>query len=306
MTDYIADMNDPDIESYASEAQGIPDPGDLFSGISGRISHLPTNILQFLRKDESQLHEDKPFFHHRFVLIACLKERGGLVVDGSLFNLEPGHMILIFPYQSHYFLRFSNPSAMRWVFTTFEYRAAEELELLRNKALNLSRSGLHNLRSITWQLYPGSTEPGPDRRDEAPFSLGLLLAGSIRRAILTQPAAVPALQQKGGRLSFVNKAALHIQKNLSRHISIAEIAGLTGMSAGRLRCRFKQALGISLGAYIREARLHKACELLHNSESSIAQIADACGYDCQFAFSRAFRKLTGFSPRLYRKPPPPA
>lgn len=43
--------------------------------------------------------------------------------------------------------------------------------------------------------------------------------------------------------------------------------------------------------------MHFAGDLLRNSSVSIAEIADKVGYDSEAAFSRAFKRVTGKTPR---------
>jgi transcriptional regulator GlxA family with amidase domain len=66
---------------------------------------------------------------------------------------------------------------------------------------------------------------------------------------------------------------------------------------------FKNKVGMSLGVFVRNARLHRAQNLLVNSDMSIKQIADECGCGTLASFSRMFTHSTGMNPRAYRKNP---
>ena len=48
------------------------------------------------------------------------------------------------------------------------------------------------------------------------------------------------------------------------------------------------------------SRISSARELLAKIDLPIADIAGSCGYENPFAFSRAFRRETGMTPREYR------
>ena len=50
-----------------------------------------------------------------------------------------------------------------------------------------------------------------------------------------------------------------------------------------------------------KVRIDAACERLSLSGEPIAQIALACGYSDQSAFSRQFKQAVGISPLAYRK-----
>ena len=64
---------------------------------------------------------------------------------------------------------------------------------------------------------------------------------------------------------------------------------------------FKQTYGIPPKQYLQDMRMKKAMSLLVNTDLKIAEVALSVGYDCQLAFSGAFRKYTGISPSEYRE-----
>ena len=64
---------------------------------------------------------------------------------------------------------------------------------------------------------------------------------------------------------------------------------------------FKQTCGIPPKQYLQDIRMKKAMSLLVNTDLKIAEVALSVGYDCQLAFSGAFRKYTGVSPSEYRE-----
>ena len=57
----------------------------------------------------------------------------------------------------------------------------------------------------------------------------------------------------------------------------------------------------SFSTIIQQARFEIARELLGNPSVSITDIAFAAGYENPQHFSRAFRRLTGVSPRSFRQ-----
>jgi two-component system response regulator YesN len=64
---------------------------------------------------------------------------------------------------------------------------------------------------------------------------------------------------------------------------------------------FKKEYNITPGKYVRERQLELAMRLLQSSDMQIQVIANQLGYSSAFAFSNAFKKLTGYSPREWRK-----
>jgi len=85
-----------------------------------------------------------------------------------------------------------------------------------------------------------------------------------------------------------------------RTIIVADIATALNFSESRLRTVFKQTAGIPLGSYIQNYRLNRAMSLLSTSSLSISDVAMETGFGSTQAFSRLFKKKTGFTPRTYR------
>ena len=52
--------------------------------------------------------------------------------------------------------------------------------------------------------------------------------------------------------------------------------------------------------FLMKFRITKAAELLYNTDLSIGNIAYSCGYIDPLAFSKAFKKIKGISPKEYR------
>ena len=64
---------------------------------------------------------------------------------------------------------------------------------------------------------------------------------------------------------------------------------------------FKAVYGDSIAAHMNEHRMEKAALLLTQTKDSIAQIAQAVGYESQSRFSVVFRETYEMSPLEYRK-----
>ena len=64
---------------------------------------------------------------------------------------------------------------------------------------------------------------------------------------------------------------------------------------------FREIVGQSPYAYLTQLRMEHARELLIGSDTSIADIARACGYDNPLYFSRLFSRKFEMPPSEYRK-----
>ena len=83
--------------------------------------------------------------------------------------------------------------------------------------------------------------------------------------------------------------------------TVDALAELVGVSRARLCATFKQETGESVGAFVVRKRMELACRLLQDGNLSIADVAQACGYQHQSSFADAFRRSTGKTPRAWRE-----
>jgi AraC family transcriptional regulator len=273
------------------------EPENYFAGIATALTLFPENVLQFHRT--RQLETEKEI-HHRFVLIFVIRESGHVIVDGEVLPLKTGQAILIFPYQSHYYTRFSHPKNISWLFTTFELGDASRLRPLKGIPLTFNefeQKKLSNLIEIFSAWYAEKQEDG----SEAPLELGLLLISLLRR----QQTVIKGSGKKQGPdhpdHSFIQRVMNYVYNNIEKPINISDLAVALAISQSRLRTRFREAVNISLGEFIRRTRIQRACALLHNSDISVSRIADKCGFNSIYSFSRTFRQVTLKSPSDFRK-----
>lgn len=92
-----------------------------------------------------------------------------------------------------------------------------------------------------------------------------------------------------------------INQNLAQLPSLLELARKVGTHDKRLSALFREHMGTTVFAYVREARLHKSQELLSDSEMSVQDIADMVGFSSACNFTTAFRQRLGVTPTQYRQ-----
>jgi AraC family transcriptional regulator len=88
--------------------------------------------------------------------------------------------------------------------------------------------------------------------------------------------------------------------NLSRPISLSELAGVCGLSSTHFSRAFREATGKPPHAYLIDLRLKRAVDLLEHTRLSITEIALSCGFDQPQYFATVFRSKFGFTPSLWR------
>ena len=87
-------------------------------------------------------------------------------------------------------------------------------------------------------------------------------------------------------------------------LKINAVAENCGFSNPYHFCRiFKQKTGLTPNAYLNRLRIEKAKKLLAktNENMNIKQIADSCGFNDQYYFSRIFKRSEGVSPAHWKR-----
>ncbi len=83
--------------------------------------------------------------------------------------------------------------------------------------------------------------------------------------------------------------------------TVVELARRAGVSRSVFAARFKDLLDDSPMHYLTQWRMHAARTLLGDRSLSIAQIADRVGYQSEFAFAKAFKRVFGEGPGAARR-----
>lgn len=104
----------------------------------------------------------------------------------------------------------------------------------------------------------------------------------------------------GESLSEVAAVVDFLLGHLHRTVRVGELASVAGLSAYQLNRRVRSVFGITAAQLMIKLRVDEASRLLGDTETPIADVAIACGYCDQSAFSRQFRRTTGITPQQYR------
>ena len=101
-------------------------------------------------------------------------------------------------------------------------------------------------------------------------------------------------------LAEVAAALDHIRSHYGSTLRVEDLAQIAGLSIYQLNRRLRTVFGITASQLITKSRIDIASEMLRDGAAPIAEVAYACGYFDQSAFSRVFRRTVGLTPRQYR------
>lgn len=99
----------------------------------------------------------------------------------------------------------------------------------------------------------------------------------------------------------LGRATDYINDNLSRKMTLEEIAGAAHMSPFHFARSFKAATGLSPHQYVVHRRVERAVTLLSDTDLNIADVAGAVGFSNPSHLAYHVRRLLGISPLALRR-----
>jgi AraC-like DNA-binding protein len=144
-----------------------------------------------------------------------------------------------------------------------------------------------------------TTQVAEDRFESATQVPELLLVEVLKLHLATAPAA------EDGWVAAINDPVLAptlaaIHGSPEQKWTVEALAGLAGVSVSLLDERFRRVLGLAPIRYLTGWRMHVAEDLLRSTDLGIAVVARRIGYDSEEAFSRAFKRVHGDAPSVWR------
>ncbi|MGF1720721.1 AraC family transcriptional regulator [Vibrio kyushuensis] len=106
-----------------------------------------------------------------------------------------------------------------------------------------------------------------------------------------------------GGLSITNQRSVteFVEANLSRSFSLSDLATLANLSDFHFARMFKTSFNCTPHQYVLSRRIELAKQLLTNNTSTLADIAQLCGFSSQQHMSQQFKLRVGATPAVYRR-----
>ncbi|RJQ10362.1 MAG: response regulator [Bacillota bacterium] len=124
------------------------------------------------------------------------------------------------------------------------------------------------------------------------------------------PAVVTGLVEELGRrladsTSVGERAVLaakaYVEAHYSEPLNLRRVAAMVYLSPYYFARLFKLHTGMTLGEYVTEVRLGRACDLLRSTDQTIHKVAGKVGYSSGSYFSSLFTRRFGVSPNQFRE-----
>lgn len=111
---------------------------------------------------------------------------------------------------------------------------------------------------------------------------------------------VERLSGRSGNVDQFAKMVDYLQNNYGDSITTLRLAKISGMSLSQFVRRFRRAFGLSPHQYLLRLRVSGAARLLTETELTISEISQECGFYDQAHLCRSFRNIMNLTPSSFR------
>ncbi len=223
-------------------------------------------------------------------------ERGKLhnVVDGKDSVQEQGEISLFLPDQFH--SQYAEPDQRVFYVTIGFDMQLKEPEAFKNMIFRAD----HHCRTLFRKMFD-ERDFGTAYRDDLilcylkELLIRLLRGEQVENVVKHVPLeSRPSLEN-----SIVLAAEDYVRRNLTKRLTVSEIAGSIPVSETYLSSLFKKTTGESLNFYINSQKMQLACDYIRSGKFTFTQISDLLGYNTVHYFSQSFKRYVGMSPTEY-------
>ncbi len=292
-----------------------------------QVNHkINTNLRMFINR----FHGDFPPHWHTDIEIIMPKEAPYRVICANqTYEVEIGDILMICPAVIH---EIFSPYPGDRMYIQADFSGIITLKEL-DKAFRLMAPALHikkktcpqdlynklsNYLDLIIKLYFGSARSVdihdiPDNENFITFTelepygeleiysilMQFIVSCAKNISLLQGSDAVPASAQFKNSISLSNVCS-YISEHFTENLSLEDISEYAGFSKYHFERIFRDYTGMTFYQYLQQMRINHAQTLLSNPELSVTDISYQAGFASCTAFTRAFKKSTGYPPSQFR------
>lgn len=249
-------------------------------------------------------------YHDEYELHLITSTSGKVFVGDWIGPFQPGQLVLTGPRLPHNWVSLDVPEGgvdERDLVIQFSHeplaRAAETIPELREVLPLLERArngieffGLSERAEMHWRRVKAAR--GLRRITAFCDYLADLAACTDYRLLSTVQ-----LQSDGddAAIAQIHAVVSRITDNIAEPITLADVAAELGMSESRFSRFFRRATGNTFVDFVNRVRIHRACQLLMESDRLITHICYEVGFNNVANFNRRFLEVKGMTPSDFRR-----
>lgn len=300
---------------------------ELTATAKEKVNHkINTNLRVFM----NSLHSDFPPHWHTDIEVIMPKEAPYKVICGNQnYDVEIGDILFICPAVLH---EIFSPAPGERLYIQADFSGIISLKEI-DKAFRLMSPALHIKKKkcppniynqlceyidTIIRLYFNSSPQSQSFDDSVgddsiPFTelepydeleiysvLMRFIALCAKNISLFQGTETPSNTSVYKNSISLSDVCAYIAEHFTDALSLESIAAYAGFSKYHFERIFGEYTGVTFYQYLQQTRINYAQTLLSNPELSITDISEQAGFASCTAFTRAFKKSTGYPPSMFR------
>lgn len=228
-----------------------------------------------------------PHFHRSYELLYLKSGSLKAVIDGREFLMEPGHLVLVLPYEIHSYINLGGAECYVNVFSPdyiLEFYSMTAKKTLNCPLLNLEEPVFAHMEK---HLFLDNSKPL--------YTKAYLYYIGAR--LLDQSTLIP---RKAQTADLLHQILTYIQEHYTQELTLQDLATHLGYSRLYLSRFINSSLSASFTDLVNQHRINFAAHLLRTTDNPVSDIAFSCGYSSLCSFNRCFKELQQVTPRQYR------
>ena len=232
----------------------------------------------------------KSHSHNMVEVYYFLRGNARFVVEGNIFSLERGNILVMASGQTHNLLL--EPSAVyeRMALLIDTAAVPSEFEMLSEQIYNGANLFELSKHEQIWfeESFAIITKTADDMQKNLVISFSSMIFALLSTKITRT--TEPRIED-----DLIKKTINYINKNLSKELSLETISGALYCSKVSLNRKFREIMGCTVWEYVIRRRIYSARQKLFLG-GNITDTYQKSGFNDYSSFFRAYKKVVGISP----------
>lgn len=255
-----------------------------------KITDAELNINTIIGVQKGRIPPSTPTCNarHSDCFVYVLSGEAEYTFDGERYTAETGSVIYLAE-GSNYSIKVSNEN-YTFIFIDFYFENGENVvfknQIFKSKSILLLKNSFEKLYHL-WKTGNFSDKI---------YCRAIIynIYSEVARTVFSQYASQDRREQ-------IERVAKYISENLhSSDLTVEQLSRMCNISEVHFRRIFSYIYHVSPIKFITVARINKAKELLISDPSCISEIAEKCGFQNHYYFSKVFKSETGMTPSKFR------
>lgn len=220
--------------------------------------------------------------------------------DSLDLNLKQGDYLIVSPHTKHMLNSLNDTSDGFFVYFVI-HNNQSDIELLNNDVIHKKLIGFEKL--FVLETIQELERISKIQNNKSVSSRQKMLLCTIFSYILEHNVVLPPFSENEAdkRISLYNKIEDYLYENYMEQITLDELCASLSYSRTQMRRILNECFGMTFTEKLRDVRLDAAKLLLNNTELTIEEISEQCGYETRQGFESMFTKFVGTTPKQFRK-----